>query len=59
MSAKSKGQLTLAVAVLQMDMRDLTKRVKAIEADWLVLLIGMAISAGIMLGYLASFLVQK
>jgi hypothetical protein len=59
MSAKTKGQLTLAVALLQMDMRDLTKRVKAIEDDWFVLEIGMAISAGIMLGYLASFLVQK
>lgn len=58
MKQRKKGQLTLAVAVLQMDGRELAKRVKAIEGDFFVLLVGAATSTGIMLGYFVFWLVK-
>lgn len=59
MGKKLDGQMSLAVACLQMDMRDVMRRVKALEADWFVLELGMAISAGIMVGYLISWLLAR
>lgn len=52
-----KGQLTFSVAVLQSDVRGIMARLKSIEDDFFVLELGMAAAAGIMLGYLASYLV--
>jgi hypothetical protein len=58
-SKKAIGQLTIAVALLKDEMREVKGKIDTIDSEIGVLFFGMFLSVGFMLGYIVANMTAK